>query len=397
MSGIYLDHAATTATLPEVVDAMKPYYTKEFYNPSSAYQPSQEAKRKLEEVRESIASVIGAESEEIYFTSGGTEADNWALTMLAKRQNQKWGHIITSAIEHHAVGHTCRRIEQQGGSVTYVPVDARGLVHVRDVRTAMNGRTAILSIMYANNEIGTIQPIHELGMLAKEYGIPFHTDAVQACGQVPINVKKDGISMLSASAHKFQGPKGVGFLYVQKDLPIHRLLEGGGQERGFRAGTENVPGIVGMGKALELAAASMEQRQKQESYLRDYMMQRITKEIPYSRINGHRWFRLPNHVSAAFRFVNSASLLVMLDMEHIYASGGSACNTGSAERSHVIQAIGIPKEYQDGVIRFTLGMENTKKEIDYTVDRLKEAVAELRKQSPEYEDYRKNEIDNAKP
>lgn len=391
MSGIYLDHAATTATLPEVVDEMKPYYTKEFYNPSSAYQPSQEVRKKIETVRESIASMIGAEPEEIYFTSGGTEADNWALTMQAKTQDEQWGHIITSSIEHHAIGHICNRIEQQGGKVTYLPVDSRGRVHVEDVQAAITEQTTLLSVMYANNEIGTIQPIHEIGMLAKERGIAFHTDAVQACGQVPIHVKKDGISMLSASAHKFQGPKGVGFLYIQKDLPIRRFLEGGGQERGVRAGTENVPGIIGMGKALELAVASMERRQKQETYLRDYLMQRIIREIPYSRINGHQWFRLPNHVSVAFRFLNSASLLIMLDMEHIYASGGSACNTGDPEPSHVIQAIQVPKEYQEGVIRFTLGAENTKQEIDHVVEVLKQRVAELRKQSPEYEDYQKRE------
>ena len=356
MSGIYLDHAATTATLPEVVDEMKPYYTKEFYNPSSAYQPSQEVRKKIETVRESIASMIGAEPEEIYFTSGGTEADNWALTMQAKTQDEQWGHIITSSIEHHAIGHICNRIEQQGGKVTYLPVDSRGRVHVEDVQTAITEQTTLLSVMYANNEIGTIQPIHEIGMLAKERGIAFHTDAVQACGQVPIHVKKDGISMLSASAHKFQGPKGVGFLYIQKDLPIRRFLEGGGQERGVRA-----------------------------------LMQRIIRESPYSRINGHQWFRLPNHVSVAFRFLNSASLLVMLDMEHIYASGGSACNTGDPEPSHVIQAIQVPKEYQEGVIRFTLGAENTKQEIDHVVEVLKQMVAELRKQSPEYEDYQKRE------
>lgn len=391
MAGIYLDHAATTAMRSEVLEAMKPYFTKEFYNPSSMYQPGQEVKKKIEEVRAQIAGIIGAQPEEIYFTSGGTEADNWALTAMARTGKQRPGHIITSTIEHHAIGHTCMRLEQMGCKVTWLPVDGRGRIHVEDLKKHLDKNTALISIMYANNEIGTIQPIDEIGALAHQYGIPFHTDAVQACGQIPIDVQKSQIDLLSASAHKFQGPKGVGFLYVRKELPLHNLLEGGGQERGLRAGTENVPGIIGMGKALELAVASLEERRKRETFLRDFLIQRVEREIPFVRINGHRWYRVPNNINLSFRFVNSESLLILLDMEGICASGGSACNSGSTEPSHVIQAIRVPDEYKNGVIRLTLGEENTLEEINRVVDILKIKVEELRKESPEYEDYLKRE------
>ena len=391
MAGIYLDHAATTAMRSEVLEAMKPYFTKEFYNPSSMYQPGQEVKKKIEEVRAQIAGIIGAQPEEIYFTSGGTEADNWALTATARTGKQRPGHIITSTIEHHAIGHTCMRLEQMGCKVTWLPVDGRGRIHVEDLKKHLDKNTALISIMYANNEIGTIQPIDEIGALAHQYGIPFHTDAVQACGQIPIDVQKSQIDLLSASAHKFQGPKGVGFLYVRKELPLHNLLEGGGQERGLRAGTENVPGIIGMGKALELAVASLEERRKRETFLRDFLIQRVEREIPFVRINGHRWYRVPNNINLSFRFVNSESLLILLDMEGICASGGSACNSGSTEPSHVIQAIRVPDEYKNGVIRLTLGEENTLEEINRVVDILKIKVEELRKESPEYEDYLKRE------
>ena len=388
---IYMDHAATTSTHPEVIRAMQPYFHDRFANPSGIYSIAKENRKVIEKSRQMIADTLHAKKDEIYFTAGGSEGDNWALKEIADAYSKKGRHIITTKLEHHGILHTCEYLEQHGFLVTYLDVDASGCVDPAQVEQAIRADTILISVMFANNEIGTIQPIGEIGAVARRHHILFHTDAVQACGQVPIHVKKDGISMLSASAHKFQGPKGVGFLYIQKDLPIRRFLEGGGQERGVRAGTENVPGIIGMGKALELAVASMERRQKQETYLRDYLMQRIIREIPYSRINGHQWFRLPNHVSVAFRFLNSASLLVMLDMEHIYASGGSACNTGDPEPSHVIQAIQVPKEYQEGVIRFTLGAENTKQEIDHVVEVLKQKVAELRKQSPEYEDYQKRE------
>lgn len=391
MAEIYLDHAATTPVLPQVVEAMIPYYTKAYYNPSSIYQPSQEVRKKIEEVREQIGSVIGAAPEEIYFTSGGTEADNWVLTTMAQPVRGRRGHIITSTIEHHAIGHTCHRMEQSGCPVTYLPVDGRGRIHISDLKRAIQRNTSLISIMYANNEIGTIQPVVEIGEIARSRGILFHTDAVQACGQIPIDVKEDRIDLLSASAHKFRGPKGVGFLYVRKGLPLQSLLRGGGQERGFRAGTENVPGIIGMGKALEIANQTMESRRKKETILRDYLMCRIMEEIPYARINGHRWFRLPNNVNVSFRFVNSESLLVLLDMEQICASGGSACNAGSTAPSHVIEAIRVPEDYKNGVLRLTLGEENTMEEINRVVSILKNKIEELRRESPEYEDYQKRE------
>lgn len=391
MSGIYLDHAATTPVKPEVAEAMRPYLTEEYYNPSSVYQSSQEVRKKIEEIREGIAGAIGAEPEEIYFTSGGTESDNWALNALGRKNGRIPGHIITSSIEHHAIFHTCKRLEQSGIPVTYLPVDKRGRIRINDLKRAIRRNTSLISIMYANNEIGTLQPITEIGMLARTYGIPFHTDAVQACGQVPIDVRKEQIDLLSASAHKFGGPKGVGFLYARKGIPLRSLLEGGGQERGLRAGTENVPGIVGMGKALELAVQTMEERRKRETFLRDYMIQRITEEIPFTRLNGHRWYRLPNNINVAFRFINSESLLIMLDMEHIWASGGSACNSSSTAPSHVIKALGVPGEYKNGVLRLTLGEENTLEEADHAVDVLKIVIEELRKESPEYEDYQKQE------
>lgn len=391
MAEIYLDHAATTPVLPQVVEAMIPYYTKAYYNPSSIYQPSQEVRKKIEEVREQIGSVIGAAPEEIYFTSGGTEADNWVLTTMAQPVRGRRGHIITSTIEHHAIGHTCHRMEQSGCPVTYLPVDGRGRIHISDLKRAIQRNTSLISIMYANNEIGTIQPVVEIGEIARSRGILFHTDAVQVCGQIPIDVKEDRIDLLSASAHKFRGPKGVGFLYVRKGLPLQSLLRGGGQERGFRAGTENVPGIIGMGKALEIANQTMESRRKKETILRDYLMRRIMEEIPYARINGHRWFRLPNNVNVSFRFVNSESLLVLLDMEQICASGGSACNAGSTAPSHVIEAIRVPEDYKNGVLRLTLGEENTMEEINRVVSILKNKIEELRRESPEYEDYQKRE------
>lgn len=392
MAGIYLDHAATTATLPEVVEVMKPYYTKDFFNPSSVYQPSQEVRKRINAARETIADIIGALPEEIYFTSGGTEADNWAIQTATSNKRNQPVHIITSNIEHHAVGHSCKRFQQSGGQVTFLPVDGRGRIRVENLRQKIQKNTALISIMYANNEIGTIQPVDEIGILAQEYGIPFHTDAVQACGQIPINVRKSGIQMLSASAHKFGGPKGIGFLYVRKGIPLHNLLEGGGQEHGFRAGTENVPGIIGMGTALELAASKMGEKMKKETLLREHLMERIQKEIPFSRVNGHRWYRLPNNVNVSFRFVNSESLLIMLDMEQIYASGGSACNSGSTKPSHVMKAIHVPDEYQNGTLRMTLGEENTMQEIDEVVNKLKIIIEELRKESPEYEDFQRKQL-----
>lgn len=387
MAEIYLDHAATTAVLPEVAEAMQPYYTQEFYNPSGNYQPGRRVRETLQRVRETIAEQIHAEAEEIYFTSGGTEADNWVLNIMAKTTEGTPGHIITSAIEHHAIGHTCEHLKAEGCRITVLPVDRRGRIRVRDIEDCIQDNTTVISVMYANNEIGTIQPIDAIGAVAEKHGILFHTDAVQACGQLPIDVKKSGITMLSASAHKFHGPKGVGFLYVKKGVPIHNFIEGGGQERGLRAGTENVPGIVGMGKALELAGQTMEERAKKETVLRDYMLRRLLTEIPYTIVNGHLWYRLPNNVNVAFRFVNASALLELLDMEGIQASGGSACNSKAKGQSHVIQALQLPEAYRNGVLRFTLGEENTMEEIDRVMEVLKRRVHEMRDTSPEYEDY----------
>lgn len=385
---IYMDHAATTAVHPSVLQEMEPYFTEKYYNPSGNYRPGQKVKQTLYQMRERIAAVIGAEPEEIFFTSGGTESDNWIIRSFGNEKPK--GHIITTGLEHHAIGHSCRQLEQQGGSVTYLPVDDRGRVHISELQKAIRPDTVLISIMYANNEIGTIQPVSEIGETAQAHGIPFHTDAVQACGQIPIRVKKQKINLLSASAHKFHGPKGIGFLYVEKGIKLRNLLEGGAQENGMRSGTENVPGIVGMAAALELAAHTMEKNMKKESALRDYMITRILKEIPYSRLNGHSWYRLPNNINVAFRFVNSAPLLVWLDMNGVCASGGSACNSGSAGPSHVIEAIRVPDEYKQGVLRLTLGEENTKEDADRVIDLLKTKIQELRLQSPEYEDFIRN-------
>lgn len=391
--GIYMDHAATTSVCPEAVEAMKPYFTKEFYNPSGNYQPAQAVKATLNSMRERIAAVIGAEPEEIFFTSGGTESDNWVIQSYGVDGSHLGsGHIITTPLEHHAIGYSCRRLEAQGSRVTYLPVDKRGRIRMADLEKSIRKDTTLISVMYANNEIGTLQPVREIGMLAKRHGIPFHTDAVQACGQLPIHVKKQSINLMSASAHKFRGPKGVGFLYVEKDKKLHKFLEGGGQEHGLRAGTENVPGIVGMTTALELAAKTMERRMKWETELRDYMIMRMLREIPYVRLNGHLWHRLPNNINIAFRFVNSTELLEWLDMNGICASGGSACNSGNASPSHVIEAIQVPDEYKNGVIRLTLGEENTKEEADRVVDFLKTKIQELRLESPEYEDFSRNKV-----
>lgn len=390
--GIYMDHAATTSVCPEAFEAMKPYFTTEFYNPSGNYQPAKAVKHTLNNMRERIAAVIGAEPEEIFFTSGGTESDNWVMQSYGMQGlvNGRPSHIITTEMEHHAIGHSCRRLEELGGRVTRLTVDKRGRIRIADLENAIQKDTTLISVMYANNEIGTIQPVREIGIMAQKYGIPFHTDAVQACGQVPIHVKKQYLNLMSASAHKFRGPKGVGFLYVEKGMEVHNLLEGGGQEQGMRAGTENVPGIVGMTVALEQAAATMEERMKRETGVRNHMVMRMLNEIPYARLNGHGWYRLPNNINMAFRFVNSTALLVWLDMNGICASGGSACNSASVSPSHVIEAIQVPEEYKNGVIRLTLGEENTIKDADRVVDLLKAKIQELRLESPEYEDFIRN-------
>ncbi len=436
---IYLDNAATTRTAPEVVEAMLPYFTELYGNPSSVYDFAGKSKAAVTEARETIAGILGAKKEEIYFTAGGTEADNWALKAAYEAYASKGNHIITTKIEHHAILHTCEYLEKQRGArITYLDVDENGLVRLEDVEKAITPETILISVMFANNEIGTIEPIKEIGMLAREHGILFHTDAVQAFGQVPIQVdeccidmlsssahKVNGpkeigmlarehgilfhtdavqafgqvpiqvdeccIDMLSSSAHKVNGPKGIGFLYIRKGVKNRSFVHGGAQERKRRAGTENVPGIVGYGAAAKRAALTMEARAKQETELRDYMIGRILKEIPYVKLNGDPVKRLPNNVNVSFQFIEGESLLLMLDGFGICASSGSACTSGSLDPSHVLLAIGLPHEIAHGSLRMTLGEDTTREDVDFTVERLKEIVQNLRNMSPLYEDFIKKQ------
>ena len=384
---IYLDNAATTKTRPEVVEAMLPYFTEFYGNPSSVYEFSTPCKKAIAHARETIADSLGAKSNGIYFTAGGTESDNWAIKATAEAYQGKGNHIITSKIEHHAVLHTCEYLEKRGFEVTYLDVDENGTVKLEDLKKAIRPTTILISIMFANNEIGTIQPIKEIGAIAKEHGILFHTDAVQAYCHVPINVDDYNIDMLSSSGHKINGPKGIGFLYIRTGIKTRSFIHGGAQERKRRGGTENVPGIVGYGKAVEMALATMEERAKKESELRDYLMERIMAEVPYTRINGHRTNRLSNNVNVAFQFIEGESLLIKLDMAGICGSSGSACTSGSLDPSHVLLAIGLPHEIAHGSLRLTLNEENTKEEMDYVVEQVKEIVSYLRGMSPLYEDF----------
>ena len=385
---IYLDHAATTPARPEVVEAMLPYFTENFGNPSSVYSFAASNKTVIAEVRERIANTLGAKAEEIYFTAGGSESDNWALKATAEAYGNKGKHIITTKIEHHAILHTAEYLEKQRGfEVTYLDVDENGFVRLEDLKAAIRPDTILISIMFANNEIGTIEPIKEIGEIAKEHGILFHTDAVQAYGQIPIDVEECHIDMLSASGHKLNGPKGIGFLYIRKGVKIRSFVHGGAQERKRRAGTENVTGIVGLGKAVEIAFDTMEERTKKETELRDHLIDRILSEIPYARLNGDRTKRLPNNTNISFQFIEGESLLIMLDMNGICGSSGSACTSGSLDPSHVLLAIGLPHEIAHGSLRLTLGYENTMEEMDYVVDKLKEIVSRLRSMSPLYEDF----------
>lgn len=389
---IYLDNAATTKTAPEVVEAMLPYFGEIYGNPSSVYELAQTTKSAVTAAREEIATVIGARAQDIYFTAGGTEADNWAIKAAYEAYSSKGNHIITTKIEHHAVLHTCEYLEKyHGAKVTYLDVDENGLVRPEDLEAAITPETILISIMFANNEIGTIEPVSEIGRIAREHGILFHTDAVQAFGQVPIQVDEMNIDMLSSSAHKINGPKGIGFLYIRKGVKIRSFIHGGAQERKRRAGTENVPGIVGYGRAAKLAAETMEERTAKERELRDYLIGRILDEIPYVRLNGDRQRRLPNNVNVSFRFIEGESLLIMLDMEGICASSGSACTSGSLDPSHVLLAIGLPHEIAHGSLRMTLSAENTKEEMDTVVEKLKEIVEKLRGMSPLYEDFIKKQ------
>ena len=388
---IYLDNAATTKVAPEVFEAMKPYLLEEYGNPSSAYAFSGRITGKVTEARDKIAGAIGAKEREIFFTAGGSESDNWAIKGVADALKDKGNHIITSAIEHHAVLHTCEFLEKRGYEVTYLPVDENGLVDPKELEAAIRPSTILITIMFANNEIGTIEPIAEIGRIAHEHGIYFHTDAVQAFGHVPIDVNEMNIDMLSASGHKINGPKGVGFLYIRSGTKITNLIHGGAQEYGRRAGTTNAAGIIGFARAAELAVFGMEETIAYESGLRDRLIGRILKEIPYSRVNGDLKKRLSNNVNICFRFVEGESLLILLDQKGICASSGSACTSGSLDPSHVLLAIGLPHEIAHGSVRLTLSKETTEEDVDYTVETLKQIIDRLRGMSPLYEDWlRKN-------
>ncbi len=384
---IYLDNAATTKTAPEVVEAMLPYFTEFYGNASSVYGFAGNSKEAMNHARETIANSLGAKENEIYFTAGGSEADNWALKATAEAYKTKGNHIITSKIEHHAILHTCQWLEKNGFEVTYLDVDENGVVKLEELKKAIRPETILISIMFANNEIGTIEPIKEIGAIAKEHGILFHTDAVQAFGQVPINVDELNIDMLSSSGHKLNGPKGIGFLYIRKGVKIRSFVHGGAQERKRRAGTENIPGIVGYGVAVERAMRTMQERTEKEKELRDYLIDRVLKEVPYTRLNGHRTDRLPNNANFSFQFIEGESLLIMLDMKGICGSSGSACTSGSLDPSHVLLAIGLPHEIAHGSLRLTLSDETTKEDIDYVVEAIKEIVDRLRSMSPLYEDF----------
>lgn len=387
MKTIYLDNAATTQTYPEVLDAMLPFFTEHYGNPSSIYSFAGEAGKAVDEARRTIASAIGADASEIYFTGGGSESDNWALKATAEAYASKGKHIITSKIEHHAILHTCEWLAKYGIEVTYLDVDENGLVSPEALKAAIRPDTILVSIMTANNEIGTIEPIAELGRIAHEAGALFHTDAVQAFGHIPINVDEMNIDMLSASGHKFNGPKGIGFMYIRKGVKIRSFIHGGSQERSRRAGTHNVPGIVGMAKAASLAVEQMNERMAYETKLRDHLIERVLNEIPYVKLNGHRTNRLPNNANFCFRFIEGESMLILLDQNGICGSSGSACTSGSLDPSHVLLAIGLPHEIAHGSLRLTLSEKTTMEDIDFTVDKLKEIIERLRSMSPLYADF----------
>lgn len=390
MNQIYLDNAATTPVRQEVIDAMMPYFTQNFGNPSSVYKIAQINKKAVDEARETIAKILGANTNEIFFTSGGTEGDNWAIKGIAEANKAKGNHIITTKVEHHAVLHPCEFLEKQGYEVTYLDVDENGLVDPADVEKAIKDTTILITIMYANNEIGTIMPIAEIGAIAKAHGVAFHTDAVQATGQVRIDVKAQNIDLLTLSGHKVNGPKGIGVLYIRRGIKIANLLHGGAQERGRRGSTENVPGIVGIAKALELAYTDFDAKIEKLTKLRDKLIDGLLAAIPYTKLNGHRTQRLANNANIGVEFVEGESLLLLLDMNGIAASSGSACTSGSLDPSHVLLALGLPHEKAHGSIRFTLGSQNTEEEIDYVLEKMPQIVERMREMSPLWEDHLKN-------
>ena len=391
---IYLDNAATTKTAPEVVDAMLPYFSEYYGNASTIYSLGAESKKAMDHARQTIADSLGAKPEEIYFTAGGSESDNWALKATAEAYASKGKHIITTKIEHHAILHTCEYLEKRGFEITYLNVDRDGLISLDELKAAIRPDTILISVMFANNEIGTIEPIAEIGEIAKEHGVLFHTDAVQAYAQVPINVDEMHIDMLSASGHKLNGPKGIGFLYICKGVKIRSFVHGGAQERSRRAGTENIPGIVGLGAAVERAMRIMDTKTRKEIELRDYLIGRLENEIPHCWLNGHRTKRLPNNINFSFLFIEGESMLIMLDMKGICASSGSACTSGSLDPSHVLLAIGLKHEEAHGSLRLTLSEESTKEEMDIVAEEVKKIVKRLRDMSPLYEDFLKSQKNN---
>ena len=391
MRKVYLDNAATTALSPKVLEQMMPYLTTIYGNPSSPHSFGQEARKGVDHARDQVAKALNALPEEIIFTGCVTESDNTVLFGVAERYAKKGNHIITTNVEHHAILHTCEYLEKNGFEVTYVDVDENGKIKLNELKKAIRPTTILISVMFANNEIGTVQPIREIGEIAHEHGILFHTDAVQAFGQLPINVDEYHIDMLSASGHKLNGPKGIGFLYIRKGVKIRSFIHGGAQERKRRAGTENIPGIVGLGAAAKRAAASMPERTAKEIELRDHLIDRVLKEIPYTRLNGDRTDRLPNNANFSFQFIEGESMLIMLDMEGICGSSGSACTSGSLDPSHVLLAIGLPHEIAHGSLRLTLSEETTLEDIDFTVDTIKKIVERLRSMSPLYEDFVKKQ------
>ncbi|HEY8422889.1 MAG TPA: cysteine desulfurase NifS [Thermoclostridium sp.] len=384
---IYVDHAATTYVKPEVFEEMKPYFTDLFGNPSSIYSLGRESRKAVENARSQIAYCLGAHPTEIYFTGSGTEADNWAIKGVAYANRKKGKHLITSAIEHHAVLHAFDYLKKEGFDVTYLPVDERGFVNPKDLAEAIRPDTTLVSIMFANNEIGTIQPIKELAAIAKEKGVVFHTDAVQAMGNIDVKVNDLGVDLLSMSAHKFYGPKGVGALYIRKGVRVDNFIHGGAQERNKRAGTENVAGVVGMAAALKLAYENLDEYNSHLRKLSDRLIDSVMERIPHVRLNGDREKRLPGNVNLSFQFIEGESLLLMLDMKGIQASSGSACTSGSLDPSHVLLAIGLPHEIAHGSLRITFGEKNTEQDVDYIVDNLVEIVGKLRQMSPLYEDF----------
>ena len=391
---IYLDNAATTKTAPEVVDAMLPYFSEYYGNASTIYSLGAESKKAMDHARQTIADSLGAKPEEIYFTAGGSESDNWALKATAEAYASKGKHIITTKIEHHAILHTCEYLEKRGFEITYLNVDRDGLISLDELKAAIRPDTILISVMFANNEIGTIEPIAKIGEIAKEHGVLFHTDAVQAYAQVPINVDEMHIDMLSASGHKLNGPKGIGFLYIRKGVKIRSFVHGGAQERSRRAGTENIPGIVGLGAAVERAMRIMDSKTRKEIELRDYLIGRLENEIPHCWLNGHRTKRLPNNINFSFLFIEGESMLIMLDMKGICASSGSACTSGSLDPSHVLLAIGLKHEEAHGSLRLTLSEDSTKEEMDIVAEEVKKIVQRLRDMSPLYEDFLKSQKNN---